>query len=186
MLEKLFTSKNRIKILSFFLFENQESYIREISRELNVPVSAVKKEIDNLSSIGILNKDKRKISLNNKCNYLEDLKNIFIKTDSIIYPIKEALKSNKIKYAFLFGSFARGDYQEESDVDLMIIGDIKLSEVINFINPVDDNIKRNINPVVWTTETLINEKNSGFIKDIFKKGIIMIKGDKNELRKIIE
>jgi predicted DNA-binding transcriptional regulator len=56
MLEKLFTSKNRVKILNFFLFEKSESYIREISRNLKVSVSAVKKEVDNLLLTSILKK----------------------------------------------------------------------------------------------------------------------------------
>ena len=66
MLEKLFTSKNRIKILNFFLFKKTESHIREIARELKIPVSAVKRETDNLLLIGILKQEKRSITLNKK------------------------------------------------------------------------------------------------------------------------
>lgn len=186
MLEKLFTSKNRIKILEYFLFKNNECSIRETARDLNISPSAVKREIDNLKNISLLISEKNKISLNKECNFLEDLRNIFIKTDSIIYPIESNLKSNKIKYAFLFGSFARGDYNKQSDIDLMIIGDIKSSEIFDLIRPLDKIIKRDIIPVVWTTESLNKEKNSGFVRDVFKKKIIMIKGDENELRKIIE
>jgi|APSaa5957512622_1039677.scaffolds.fasta_scaffold39564_2 predicted nucleotidyltransferase len=186
MLEKLFTSKNRIKILNFFLFKKTESHIREIARELKIPVSAVKRETDNLLLIGILKQEKRSITLNKKCNFLEDLKNIFIKTDSIIYPIQETLGKTKANFIFLFGSFARGEYQEESDIDLMVISKIKSFDLYKKVRPAEDIIKRDINPVVWTLETLKKEKDSGFIRDIFKKGIIMIKGDENELRKIVK
>lgn len=186
MLEKLFTSKNRIKILEFFLFKKNESHIREISRELKIPVSAVKRETDNLSSIEIISIKNRKISLNKNCNYLEDLKNIFVKTEAIVYPIKKALTNKKIQYAFLFGSFARGDYREDSDVDLMIVGNITLNEVIKIIRIPEIKIKKDINPIVWTIENLKKEKKSGFVRDIFKKEVRMIKGNENELRKIIE
>ena len=46
-------------------------------------------------------------------------------------------------------------------------------------------MNREVNPVVWTIDNLKKQKNSGFIKDIFKKECIMLKGDKNELQKII-
>ncbi len=186
MIEKLFTSKTRIKIISFFLFGKNESHIREISRELKISVSAVKREIDNLKSIGLINLDKNKITLNKNCNYLEDLKNLFIKTDYIIYPIKDVLKNEKIRYAFIFGSFARGTYTKDSDIDLMIIGNLDSFNLYKKLKPVENKIKRDINPVVWTLENLKKEKNSGFVKDIFKKGIIMIKGSEYELKRIIE
>ena len=100
MIEKLFTSKNRVKILEFLLFEKNESHIREISREIKISSSAVKKEVDNLLEIGLIVKGEKNIKLNKKCSYLEDLKNIFIKTDAVIYPLREVIeKDKKIKYA---------------------------------------------------------------------------------------
>lgn len=186
MLKKLFTSKTRIKILNLFLFEKNETHLREISRELKIPVSAVKREIDNLTSINILKIYKNKISLNENCNFLIDLKNIFIKTESIIYPIQNALKNIKADFIFIFGGFARGEYNNESDVDLMVISNIKSFDLYKKIKPIEDKIKREINPVVWTIKNFKKQKNTGFVKDILKKGIIMIKGNENELRKIIK
>ena len=168
MIEKLFTSKNRVKILNFLLFEKTETYIREISRELKISASAVKREIDNLAFISIIKINRNKIILNRNCNFLDDLKNIFIKTDFIIYPLKEAIGSNKkIKFAFIFGSFARGKYSEESDIDLFVVGNIKLSEIYKLLKPLEEKTKREVNPVVWTLDNLKKEKNSGFIRDIF-------------------
>ena len=37
--------------------------------------------------------------------------------------------SNKIYKVILFGSYARGDYDEESDIDILIIGDVPQREV---------------------------------------------------------
>ena len=186
MLEKLFTSKNRIKILNFIFFEKTETHIREISRELKISASAVKREVDNLSFVGIIKINRNKITLDENCSFLDDLKKIFIKTDFIAYPLKEAIGNNKkIKFALIFGSFARGGYTKESDIDLIVIGDASLSDIIKLIGLVEEKTKRNINPVVWTLENFKKEKNSSFVKDIFKKGVIMLKGDKNELQKIV-
>ena len=184
MLEKLFTSKNRVKILGFLLFEKSETHIREISKILNISSGGVKKEVDNLKELNILEKEKR-IKLNKNCSFLEDLRNIFIKTDFITYPIKKTLKNIDAEFIFIFGSFARGEFNSKSDVDLMIIGDVKSMEVYKKTREIEKEINREINPIILKIEDLKKQKNSGFIKDIFKKGIIMVKGEKNELQKIV-
>lgn len=45
-----------------------------------------------------------------------------------------ALKSKyrgRIKKIILFGSYARGDYTEESDIDILIVGDVDFDYVID-------------------------------------------------------
>jgi predicted nucleotidyltransferase len=186
MLEKLFTSRTRVKILNHLFFEVDETHIREIAGKLEIPVSGVKREVDNLEKVGIIKKKKTKISLNSKCNFLDDLRNIFVKSDGIVYPIAEAFTDIEADFVFLFGSFARGDYNEESDVDLMVVGDSSLDKIIKVISPVEKVIKKDINPTVWKLEEFKKNKDKGFVKDVMKKGIIMIKGDENELRKIVK
>ena len=48
MLEKLFTSKTRIRVLNHLFFHKKETYLREIAKELKLPPSAIKRELDNL------------------------------------------------------------------------------------------------------------------------------------------
>ncbi|MEN9626686.1 MAG: hypothetical protein RL557_1014 [archaeon] len=185
MIEKLFTSKNRVKLLEFFLFREKESYLRDIERKLKIPISAVKNEVDNLISLGILLSSSQGITLNESCIYIDDLKNIFIKTDYIVYPLQETFKKVDADFVFIFGSFAQGNFAKESDIDVIVIGTVKPFELYKKIKPFENIIKRDINPVVWTIDHLKKEKKSSFVKDIFKKRIIMIKGDEHELRKVI-
>ena len=184
MLEKLFTSKVRIKILEYLFFYNKETYLREIVKDLKLFPSAVKRELDNLLDLGLIKKQKNRIILDESNPFLEDLKRIFLKTDSIIYPIKKSLKKENIKFALIFGSFVQGKYNSESDIDLLIIGKIKQQEVFKLLTPVEEIIKREINPVVWTLKELRKNKNIGFVRDIVKNMIIII-GDENEFQRIV-
>ena len=185
MLKRLFTSKTRIKILEYLFFNKKETYLREIAKELKLSTNAIKRELDNLLVLELINKKKNKIILNKSNPFLNDLKNIFLKTDSINYPIREGLKKLNTDFILIFGSFARGDYNSESDVDLLILGNAKQQEVFKLLKPVEKIIKREINPVVWTIKELKENKNKGFVRDILKKDKIMIKGDKNEFQRII-
>lgn len=56
MLEKLFSSQARLKLLKLFLFAGPEDcfYIRQLSRELDLQLNSVRRELANLEDIGLL------------------------------------------------------------------------------------------------------------------------------------
>jgi len=185
MLEDLFTSKARVKVLGFLFFTKEESHVREISRETKTPVSAVSREIDNLESLGIVAKKDNVLRLNKDSPIIDDLKNIFIKTDYVVKPLKKAFEDIEADYVFVYGSFAKGDYKERSDLDLFIVGGVSQKDVLKLIKPVEEAIKREINVVVWPLTDLKKKKAGSFVKDIAKNKIIMVKGNLDELRQII-
>ncbi len=48
-------------------------------------------------------------------------------TEKVCAASKEVL-GDKLEKVILFGSYARGDYDEESDIDIMVIADIPLED----------------------------------------------------------
>ncbi len=55
MLKRLFGSQTRVKLLTLFLQNpDSEIFIREITRQINEQVNSVRRELNNLQSIGIL------------------------------------------------------------------------------------------------------------------------------------
>ncbi len=55
MLTKLFGSNARVKVLKLFLLnENSRFFVREVARQLNLQVNAVRRELANLEEIGLL------------------------------------------------------------------------------------------------------------------------------------
>ena len=185
MLEKLFTSKNRVKLLEFFALKNRAGRLREISRDAKIPVSAVSRELKNLSDLGIIKKEKDIFMLNEDCNYLDDLRNILIKTDSFKFELEKIIHNKNIDFAFIFGSFASDSYDAGSDIDLFVVGDISNEEIFKIITPLEKKLGREINPVVWSLKELKKKGKSSFVSDIFKKKIIMVSGEENELQKIV-
>ena len=58
MLEKLFGSNSRVKILKLFLLNPTDKfYIRQLSRDLKLQLNSVRRELDNLEKFGILTSD---------------------------------------------------------------------------------------------------------------------------------
>lgn len=58
MLEKLFGSNARVKILKLFLLNPLDKfYIRQLSRDLKLQLNSVRRELENLENFGILTSD---------------------------------------------------------------------------------------------------------------------------------
>ena len=87
-------------------------------------------------------------------------------------------------YAFVFGSFARGNYSEKSDVDVFVIGDAS-EELEAAFASIQKKTGREINWIHWKAGEARKKKDGSFFKNAFKKRI-WLKGDENEFKRIIE
>jgi len=186
MLEKLFTSKTRVKLLEFFLVRRGQARVRELSRLIEMPVSAVSRELKNLVDLRILVSDDGRFRMNELSGLSKELESLFVKTDAVSLPIRESLKRASADFILIFGSFARGNFDSESDIDLLFIGDSTSEEIYKFLKPVEKLVGREINPIVWKKNYFLKQINNALVRDIFAKGFIMIKGDENEFRKIAQ
>ncbi|MHA1269051.1 MAG: nucleotidyltransferase domain-containing protein [Candidatus Helarchaeota archaeon] len=93
------------------------------------------------------------------------------KVIKLIHSIKEKLTPSKI---IIFGSIIRGDYHELSDLDLIIVGNFKVS-FFNRIGLVLDlnTTDLEVEPLVYTLEEFDRMIDHGnlFIKHILEEGI---------------
>ena len=132
MLDKLITSKTRRKLLTIFLTNpGSKFYLRELSRKTNEQVNAVRKELNKLCDMGLLKTEKianlHYYCVNREFALFNELRNIIIKTDPIsslismaLQNIKGELKAN-LTSVILFGSVARNEIREDSDIDFIVI-----------------------------------------------------------------
>lgn len=194
MLEQLFTSKARVGILEEFLLNaNMEYHIREISRITKISPIHVQKELRNLESIGLLSSRKKGnmilYKLQTKSPIADDLKRIFLKTESIGKEILKGIGSKgKIRYALVYGSFAKGTESTASDIDLLVVGNIEEDEILKSISKAEKRIGREVNFILWTEKELLQKikENITLVREISKTPIIMIIGDENEFKRSIK
>src|SRR3954471_20428714 len=66
MIEQLFGSKTRVKLLQLFYSNpNRSFYVREITRKIDEQINSVRRELANLLNVGLITSD----SSNNKVYY---------------------------------------------------------------------------------------------------------------------
>jgi len=100
MIEKLVTSKTRIKILKFFLSHiDDRYYLRELERMLEASLSPLRRQLVKLTGMGILIVEEeanlKYYSLNKNFEGLEELKNIVLGSEVLDSP-PTADRSNNI------------------------------------------------------------------------------------------
>ena len=56
---------------------------------------------------------------------------------------------DQIRAAFVFGSAARGELRNESDIDLLVVGDAGFDAVANALAPAQERLGRDVKPTVY-------------------------------------
>lgn len=189
MLQSLIASKTRQTLLkAFFEAPDTELYTRQLAGKYHISVGTLHRELKKLSSSGILQSRKigniKLFSLNKQNPIYEEIKNIISKTEGVIKFIKDAISGIKgIKAAFIYGSFAKGDERQDSDVDIFLIGEVDEDKLIIRISNLEKKLFREVNYTRYAESEYKNEKKkkNSFILEVIKGEKIFIKGNENDL-----
>ena len=182
-------SKLREELLVlYFTNPNKKYYLRELERMLNFSVGNIRRELIKLSKIGLFLSEKKGnlvyYHLNKSYPLFKELKSIIFKTSGapkMLHTILEKFKGTS--QAFIYGSFAKGEEREASDIDLLIIGEVDEDKLIEEIDKLEKKLQREINYSIYRNEDFNKKKKEGhsFILDILKEKKIFLIGDENGL-----
>jgi len=190
ILSGLIPSRIRVSILNL-LFSNPEKeyYYREIVVKIGIKQrGTIARELNNLERCGHVRKrvsgNRTYYTINTGNPIYPELKSIWMKTVGIFAQLEERLEllKRKIDYAFVYGSFASGSEGVESDIDLMIIGKVRSTEVSKQLSDLGVDLGREINYSVFPVEEVIERLKKGdhFWTRLSEEEKIFLIGDANE------
>lgn len=172
MLEQLFGSKTRVKLLRLFLNNpSQPYYLRELTRKLKTQLNSVRREVNNLEKIGIIKsvqlvapeteeeKPKKRKSRGSKKYFLADI-------DFILYPELKGLllkaqlllernfvgkveRMAKIKLFVLTGIFVG---VEDFVTDILLVGTVNRKRLAKIVHDFEKELNHDINYTVMTRQ----------------------------------
>ena len=186
--DALFTTTQQ-KVLSLLYAQPEKSfYVKEILRLTGMGVATIKRELDRMLGAGILRMTKignqHHYQANPECPVYHELSGIVKKTFGITDVIRSALSivSGQVDWAFIYGSVASGKETTDSDIDLMIVGAPRFSEVAGLLYPVQKNLGREINPKIYSRKEwiLMQKRNNAFIKELLAKPRMDVIGGNHE------
>jgi len=188
ILSEILSSRIRASILRLlFGFDAKELYMRDLERRSGFSIGAIQTELKKLLRLELLKKRKdgnrTYFQANKEHPLYSDLRNLVLKTNGLIDIIKDALiHSDAIRYAFIFGSFARKEETSLSDIDLMVVGNLGLRHLTKMLSGLSDRLHREINPHCLSEQDFIKRKNDGepFINRICEESRLFIIGDEND------
>ncbi len=109
-----------------------------------------------------------------------NIKNII---DEFIENVNKILE-NRIKRIVLYGSYARGDYNKSSDIDIMILTDLTFEEIEDYRDKISDiayDIELNTGVILSPIIKNIEKYNSRvsfvpFYKNVEREGVVLVNG----------
>jgi len=189
-LQDLFVSKVRVKLIQIFLEKPQEIfYVRQLVRISGEEINAVRRELSRMESRGMVKKEARANRLyyffNKSYPFYQDLISLVAKTVGLGGEIiKHKNKLGNLKFVMLSGRYARlMPRKSEEDIDLLLVGSIKLKELNALVRKSESQREKEINYAPMTLEEFEfrRSRRDPFLLNILMSGRIMLIGDEEEM-----
>lgn len=177
-------------VLALLLLRPEESrHVREIARAMGKAPGTLLRELNALAEAGVLARkrvgNQVHFQANPGCPIFEDLRNILKKTVGVADVLREALAplAARIRAAFVYGSIARGEERAGSDLDLMVVGEVRFAEVVSALAPAQELLRREVNPSVYPALEFRRKRAAGepFLRRVLADRKIFIIGGENDL-----
>jgi predicted nucleotidyltransferase len=190
----LFPRVRKEVLVLLFRQPQQRWYLRDIQRRTGSAMGTVRRELNGLADADILLKTREGnrvyYQANTACPFYPELAGLIMKTAGLADVIRTALSSirSDIQVGFVFGSVAEGDYDNQSDVDLMLIGSCTFGQVAEVLGGAQKKLAREINPSVFSANEWKKrlKSNEHFVSTVIASAKIYIIGSADELEKLAE
>jgi predicted nucleotidyltransferase len=192
-LSSVLFGRTRRAILSLLYGHPERSYyLREIVRKTGFGLGAVQRDLAQLTAVGIIERSAsgRQVYFraNTESPVFTDLKNLIVKTAGAAGAMREALLPlrDRISVAFVYGSVARGEETPQSDVDVLIVGEVSFGEVVKALQSTQERLEREVNPSVYPAEEFrrkVDERHY-FILEVLSSPKLFVLGDEHELERL--
>ncbi|HSX15224.1 MAG TPA: winged helix-turn-helix domain-containing protein [Candidatus Saccharimonadales bacterium] len=157
MIEQLFGSKTRVKLLQLFYSNpNRSFYVREITRKIDEQINSVRRELANLLNVGLITSDtsnnKVYYEVNQKYEFFPPLQEIFGGGGVKVRRAAPAAKASKaielpladetadlkalgnVEIAALMGQFTR---DESTGIDVLIVGNVNQNALTKYVTELE-------------------------------------------------
>jgi len=190
----LFTKVQKTILKLLYLNPSSDFNTNELIKLTKSGSGAVQRELKKLTVAGLIIPKKlgnqKRYQANQNLSYYSELRGIIIKTFGLADILSEQLKlslATSIKIAFIYGSFAKQTDIQNSDIDLMLIGDnLTYIDIFNALQETETSLGHKINPSCYTVSEWAKKYKQGshFIQQVMEQPKILLIGTEDELNKL--
>ncbi len=175
MLEQLFGSRTRVKLLRLFFTQPEERYfVRELTRVIDEQINSVRRELQNLETIGLVVSDivekKKYYTLNPEFPLLHELQAVIMKTRLVTEQafVQSIRGLGPIEYFSLLGHFVQDD---DAPIDLFIIGTVSKTRLQKLLQQFEELFGKQLRYTALSKEEYEYREDVAdrFLADIFNR-----------------
>lgn len=190
ILDTLFGLQRQRSLSWLLLHPDQKIHVRELARLTDTSAGSLHRELSRLAQVGLLVRSTQGNQVLYQANraspVFPELAGLFRKTAGVASVLRDAFApiQQRIKFAFVFGSIARGEEQAHSDVDVLVIADLDFVTLLKALYPHQEQLGREINPVLYSPEEFLLKaaNRDPFIRELMDKPRLFVQGADSDFR----
>lgn len=188
----LFGRTRRAVLALLFTSPDRAFYLNEIVREVGLGVGTVQRELRVLTHAELIRRTVQGkqvfFQANPDCPVYTELRALVEKTMGVPVALRNLLSplAKQIEAAFIYGSLARGDAVVESDVDLLVVGDVPALKLAAVLTQAEGKLRREVNPVVFPREEFRERlrRRDHFLTTVMREPKIFLFGGEDDLSQV--
>ena len=188
-LDALFPKTRQMVLATTLIDPSREWYLSDLARHLKLQPSSLQRELASLVEAGILRRridgNRSYYSAEPDCPILGDLQGLLVKTAGLKDVLVHCLKpfQSVIEVAFVYGSIARKTEHATSDIDLMVVGSLGLSDIAPLLTEAESRLLRPINPTIYQPEAFATKLGMGhhFLNTVMNGEKLFVLGNEDDL-----
>jgi predicted nucleotidyltransferase len=180
----LFRSEMQLRLLSLLLLQPERSWaLQELAQTLDAPASSVHRELVRAESAGIIRRDANarphRFDAATDDPFNEPLVDLLRRSVGVEEQLRDALERPEVLAAAIYGSWASGTRRPNSDIDVIVIGDVDLRELRRRVRPIGKEAGRTIDLTVLSAKELqrLLAENASFVRRILESPVTRLVGD---------
>lgn len=194
-LEQFLGSKASVSILrAFFEYRGRVFTVRRLAETAKISHTEANQTVSKLESLGIIKVQPvgkaYLLSLNEKSYILNNIvEPLFVAENktllTLVNILKKHLTTKKIISAVVFGSVARGEEREDSDIDLLVVSD-NFDHAAGVVADAREEVAlvfhSSLSPIIFDRKKFVAKKRDDLVQSILKSHIIITGMDLEKIR----
>lgn len=165
-------------------------YSNELARLGKTGRGSLQRELERLTASGLVEMKiighQKHYNANKNSVIYHEVRSITLKTFGLTDVVREALSGHldAIRYAFIFGSVAKGTDTSSSDIDIMVIAEgLGYSELFEDLAKAEATLGRKVSPTLYSPADFLakKRKDNHFVNRVLDQPRIILWGDEHDI-----
>ena len=191
VLDALFPSVRQELLAALLLSPEKWWYMSELAAHLRMSPSSLQRELDALTASSVLERkqDGRRIYYKARTDsaIFHELRGLFAKTAGIVPRLQSEMRKlgDKVTWTAIYGSVARDQATTESDIDILVVGEISMAEMLPILGRLEKQFGREVNAKHYSESEFREKMRAGdhFLRSVMKGKLVTLTGSADELEK---